>query len=456
MRRKKGMGGLLFIVTVVVGVAAGLFVFNSAMFEREAPKVAVPEGEFWDGRTPLKITLADALSGLKSYTVQLKSAEGSRVVAEETFPTPLPEKEITLKAASLLTGKRSESVTLHISVRDASRWDFFAGNTAEVEKTFTIDARRPNVSVVSNSYKITRGGAALVVFRAEDEHLESVYIDTAFGKRFRVQPFYAEGYYIALIAWPVTEERFRADVIARDLAGNESRVYIPLHLQEKHYNTSKITLSDRFLNGKVADLAYLYGVDSDATALERFRFVNETLRDKNEKRIHEITSKVGTGKVDAFTQTPFYPLKNAKVVAGFGDHRLYYYNGEQVGESYHLGLDLASIKMGQIVTQNPGEIVFASENGIYGNMPVLAHGLGLYTLYGHCSSLNVAEGDHVGRGASIARTGVSGYAMGDHLHFGVLVQGVEVRPEEWMDKQWIRLNITDVIADAKRIMSGRQ
>ena len=42
--------------------------------------------------------------------------------------------------------------------------------------------------------------------------------------------------------------------------------------------------------------------------------------------------------------------------------------------------------------------------------------------------------------------------MGDHLHFGVLVQGVEVRPQEWMDRQWIKLNITDVIKNAKRII----
>jgi murein DD-endopeptidase MepM/ murein hydrolase activator NlpD len=42
--------------------------------------------------------------------------------------------------------------------------------------------------------------------------------------------------------------------------------------------------------------------------------------------------------------------------------------------------------------------------------------------------------------------------MGDHLHFGILVQGVEVRPEEWMDKKWLKLNITDTIRDAKKII----
>ena len=44
--------------------------------------------------------------------------------------------------------------------------------------------------------------------------------------------------------------------------------------------------------------------------------------------------------------------------------------------------------------------------------------------------------------------------MGDHLHFGVLVQGIEVRPAEWMDSTWIKLNITDVIENAKKIIDG--
>jgi murein DD-endopeptidase MepM/ murein hydrolase activator NlpD len=117
-----------------------------------------------------------------------------------------------------------------------------------------------------------------------------------------------------------------------------------------------------------------------------------------------------------------------------------------------MGLDLASKAMAEIKPQNGGEVVFADYNGLYGNMPLIHHGLGLYTLYGHCSSVSVSQGDSVSPGQVIARTGKSGYAMGDHLHFGALVQGVEVRPQEWMDKKWIKLNITKVIKDAKKMI----
>ena len=97
-------------------------------------------------------------------------------------------------------------------------------------------------------------------------------------------------------------------------------------------------------------------------------------------------------------------------------------------------------------------VVYADYNGIYGNMPIIHHGMGLYTLYAHCSNMNVQEGDRVKAKAVIANTGMTGSVLGDHLHFGVLVQGVDVRPQEWMDKQWIRLNITEVMSNARRII----
>ncbi len=159
--------------------------------------------------------------------------------------------------------------------------------------------------------------------------------------------------------------------------------------------------------------------------------------------------------ISTFKIHKMYPLKNGQVVARFGDHRKYYYKGKFVSEAYHLGLDLASHAMAPIKSQNGGKVVFADYNGIYGNMPIISHGLGLYTLYGHCSSLDVTAGDMVTPNSEIAHSGKSGYAMGDHLHFGVLVQGIEVRPQEWMDKKWIKLNISDIIKSAKKTINGR-
>ena len=83
---------------------------------------------------------------------------------------------------------------------------------------------------------------------------------------------------------------------------------------------------------------------------------------------------------------------------------------------------------------------------------MIDHGLGLYTLYGHCSKVMVKKGDEVQADQAIAKTGTSGLALGDHLHFGILVQGIEVRPIEWFDAGWIKTNIDDVFAQADKVI----
>ena len=87
---------------------------------------------------------------------------------------------------------------------------------------------------------------------------------------------------------------------------------------------------------------------------------------------------------------------------------------------------------------NHGVVAFAGPLGIYGNTVVIDHGLGVFSLYGHLSELSVEAGGRVQKGESVGRTGQSGLAGGDHLHFSMLVHGEFVDPLEWFDAKWIR------------------
>jgi len=451
--RRKGSSALfgwLFLAVLLGGV---LYIYNSKMFERVSPTISLQNNGYWNLRKPLKLDISDA-SGIKSYKVTLKTSADEIVLYNEYLVKYSDSIHIEIKPPRSAYAMNYKKIQISVEVVDNSKWNLFEGNKATGAFVLNIDKKRPKLSIIANSYKISKGGSALVIFKAEDENLKDIYIETNYGKKFKVTPFYKKGYYISLLAWPVKERTFKASVIANDVANNSSKAYIPLYLKNKPYKLSHIKISDRFLKGKIADLAYEFVETQGVTdPLEQFRIINEKVRAKNEKLIHKITSEVPQEMISDFKINKMYPLKNAQVVAHFGDHRKYSYGGSPLSESYHLGLDLASNSLAEIKPQNGGDVVYADYNGLYGNMPIISHGLGLYTLYGHCSSVIVNSGDTINDYDVIARTGKSGYAMGDHLHFGVLVQGIEVRPQEWMDSTWIKLNITNVIKDAKKLIN---
>ena len=102
-----------------------------------------------------------------------------------------------------------------------------------------------------------------------------------------------------------------------------------------------------------------------------------------------------------------------------------------------LGFDLATTANAPVTAANDGVVALAEFFGIYGNTIVIDHGYGLMSLYGHLSSFAVSKGDRVTRGQKIAQSGATGLAGGDHLHFSMLFQSIQVDPREWWDPHWI-------------------
>jgi murein DD-endopeptidase MepM/ murein hydrolase activator NlpD len=456
--RKKSSNSLGIIILGLL-IGAGAYIFTSQGFERNAPVVKSDDFIYWN-RKNLDIKIADD-SALKSYKVQVSDGENTLVVANEVIAENIKEKTIHIVyPKKVIDGARldpkAKKLQLIVEVTDKSNWNFFQGNTVTKIINVEVDYKRPDINILSNSYSVTRGGVGLVVFQVKDKGLKNFYVQAG-GNRFKAQPYKKAGYYATLIVWPYNKENFIANIVAEDKAGNKRISNIPFYLLSKKYRTSWMEAKDKFIDGKISDLI---ASDPDYSMienrLEKLRTINETMRLKNEELIHSLSVKVSDELLDEWKIKKFYPLKNAAKVASFGDDRHYYYESKEneVSNSQHVGLDLASTKMAKIVSSNPGVVVYSDYNGIYGNMPMIDHGLGLYTLYGHCSNILVKTGDRVGAGFAIAQTGRSGLALGDHLHFGILVQGIEVRPEEWMDRKWIRDNIDKVFAVANKIIEG--
>ena len=162
------------------------------------------------------------------------------------------------------------------------------------------------------------------------------------------------------------------------------------------------------------------------------------MRQKNEARIREL---LNDSAPERLWEGAFLQLPNSQVTSRFAERRSYFVGGEQVSKATHFGYDLASTRAAPILAAAGGRVVYAEELGIYGNCVLLDHGLGLASLYGHLSRLDVEPGERVDRGQPLGLSGATGLAGGDHLHFAILVGESYVDPLEWWDAKWVQSNV---------------
>jgi murein DD-endopeptidase MepM/ murein hydrolase activator NlpD len=304
----------------------------------------------------------------------------------------------------------------------------------------TVRLEPPQVTVLSTFHYINHGGSEFVVYRATPEDVES-------GVRVgnvEYPGFPAAG--VGITSDPALRVAFFGllfdqdlntafNVFARDPAGNEALAALDHQVFPKPYSKSRIAIDDRFIGRVVPAIASNSPQEKIPTddLLSGFLQINGDLRQKNNQYLMELAKK---SDPKMLFKGPFQQLGNSQVEARFADTRTYVYKGKEVDRQVHLGFDLAVTANVPIVAAEAGTIVHASDLGIYGNCVVIDHGLGVMSLYGHLSSIGVKVGDHVEKGSELGRSGMTGLAGGDHLHFTMLVGGQQVTPVDWWSKQW--------------------
>ena len=456
MRKKSSFGKILFFILFIASCAAGGFVYLSPMFEKNAPIIEFKDNIYWNLKSKLNLSISDD-SGIKFYKVIFKDGSKEIVLDTQVLLEVKNRVDLELKAPELDMFFKSSEVNIIVEAIDSSKWNFLEGN--KIVKTFDlkIDRKKPEAAVISNSFAIKRGGSALVIVKVEDENLEDSYISFNNEQKFELIPFYKSNYYISLIAWPITMENFSiVNLVAIDKADNKSIIKVPLYIRNIKDKASKINITDSFIQNVSTKVLDQSGKEIPEGLVDTFIKQNELLRSQNVAKIEEVSKKyMDKDFVSEFNINPFKRLENAATAGQFGQKRSYYHNNIKIDEAWHLGVDWASIKKADIYTTNKGRVIFNDYLGIYGNTIILDHGFGLQTLYAHTSASNVNVGEKVESNQKIGNTGVSGAVLGDHLHFGVLVQGIEVDPLEWMDKNWIKTRVTDIIDEAKKVIDNK-
>ena len=374
----------------------------------------------------LKVNITDD-RGLKDVCFSLS---GGACVAEESCSRDLGEQSFDLLIDLEKCTVNSEPLKMKVTVNvvDTS----IIANKASDSIELTYDRQAPNLTTLSGTLSMKRGGTGVVIYEVGEVPAETgVLLDNLKFKAFglgenKYLSFYAHPYY-------VEADDFKPRVFAADKAGNIRKIRPGSRTASWAYRSEVIELTDSFLE-TVKDKMM---ATSTGNPLDVFIEINDKIRQENYQRIVQLCQKTVPEKL----WDGVFLRNQGATKASFADARTYKYHSEVVSQQVHTGLDIAGINNTQIFAANHGTVIFVGEIGIYGNVVIIDHGYGLSTLYGHLNKADVREGDRVRKGDVIAVSGETGLAFGDHLHFEVRVNGVSVNPIEWFDPVWVANNI---------------
>jgi murein DD-endopeptidase MepM/ murein hydrolase activator NlpD len=330
----------------------------------------------------------------------------------------------------------------------------------KVQSTASHDVQvrleKPMIAVLSTKHYINLGGSEMVVYRATPPDVESgVQVGDILYPGYPAGGVKIEGVHIAdpAVKLAFIALRYDQDVntpmfaYAKDEAGNSARADFDRLTFPKPFKKSRIELNDAFLDRVVpAILATTTEVAPQGANLDKFLVLNGELRRKNAETIANYSKQSSPEML--WNGVVFHPFTNSAVEAAFADQRTYVYGGKDVDRQTHLGFDLARVVNSPVVAANRGKVVHASPLGIYGNCVIIDHGMGVQSLYGHLSSFAVKVGDTVEKEQELGKSGMTGLAGGDHLHFTMLVNGQMVNPVEWWDQHWIQDRILRKLREA--------
>ncbi len=419
---------LLFIV--VVAIAAITFV----MLRAASPVIDLPNPTASLGQaSPISVHVHDK-NGVRKAAAYVEQNGARYPLWQMNQPNNAPEGAWTFTAGIRTTPQlRDGKATLIV---EATSNDL-RGKTARIAKEVTIVSQPPTVSVDSDQHYLYLGMADLATLNVTGSYTQA-------GVRVGDQSFRAwpmpggkSGLFsLFAFAWNMPQGTIPL-AFAANAAGNDVTTPMTVQFPKKEqprYTTHDLQVSDAFMQKVIGEL----DPNGSGDLAARFVKINSDMRKANNKTLADLQYK--TADHWLFSQ-PFTRQSNAATEASFADLRNYIYHGQKIDQQVHLGYDLAVTQHVGVEASNDGKVVYAAPLGIYGNCIVVDHGYGLQTIYGHLSRIDVHEGDMVKRSQVMGLSGMTGMAGGDHVHFAMQLDGVQIDPKEWWDPHWIQDHI---------------
>jgi len=438
---------LLIILALIVLFPLAVILFFR--LEGDAPQVVLtPDPQALGVAQELTLKITDAKSGLRHLQVMLLTGEHQVELARERWPISgllrggsVREHALAITVQPKALGLTDGPARLQVTATDFAWRRWLRGNRTYIEKKVVIDTQPPLVSVLTQAHNLNPGGTGLIVYKLSEDCPRS---GVRVGERF----FPGHGGLggdplLRLSFFALSYEQKRGTVlrlVAEDGAGNQAQVGFNHYIRKKRFKKDTIRISDGFLNRKMPEFVSIMPEIGSGSLVEQFLKVNRDLRTDSYEKIVQICQ---ASDPQFHWQGVFLRLPNAARKAGFADQRTYYYQDREIDRQVHMGIDLASVAQSPVPAANSGRVAFVGPIGIYGNTVVIDHGFSLFSLYSHLSDTNVVQDQTVAKGDIVGRTGSTGMAGGDHLHFGMVVHDTYINPLEWWDPHWIKDNVTD-------------
>jgi hypothetical protein len=424
------------IVIILFVLLAAFLGYMAAI--SNAPEVRLdPALKAIGNTTPVKVQVV-APHGVRHMTAAVEQGGAKYTVFDKQYPThrmvvsgagkAVVDVIFTAgkdKAKALKDGKARLTVT--------AQSNDFLGRSASASADIEVITTPPRLSVDGFQHYINQGGSELVTFTASGYWTEAgVRVGKYTFRSFPMPGGKSENARFAIFAYPWDlGPGVEPQVYVRNPAGTEAHGHFWFKLFPKKFRAEDFKLTDPVMNRLVDQIT----PDTPGDLLQRFLKINGEMRRANNQTLSDLRLKT---EQQVLWHGPFVQLGNSKVEAHFADVRTYIYDGKKVDQQVHLGFDLAVRMHTPVAAANDGKVLWASDLGIYGNCIVIDHGYGLQSIYGHLADFGVKVGDIVKKGPELGKSDSTGLALGDHLHFSMMVDGVQVNPVEWWDEHWIK------------------
>src|SRR4051794_31690496 len=423
---------LVAALGAVIIVVVGVFLLSGKKIDLTLTQPVKAIGE----NTTVNVQ-ASAAKGVKSFTASVSQNGQTRRVFEDKSKSSAGTRTFQFAAGRKQADFLKEGPARLII---EAKSNDLRGCTSTLEQEVQVVLRPPTIVPDGRQHYINQGGAELVTVDLGGNWTDAGVRAGQYSAGTFPMPGEADSsshrFSLFPFPWDLSPDTVPV-AFARNDAGTEVTGTFWVKVFPKRFRESTIPLNDKNMGKVVGEL----DPSGTGSLVDRFVRLNRQMRRENGQTVYNL--RTNTEKKILWSG-PFIPVKGTRE-SFFADKRSYVYNGRKVDEQVHLGYDLAQTQNSPVKAANSGKVIYADRLGLYGNCVIIDHGYSLQSLYGHMSKLLVKVGDIIAKEQQIGISGATGMAFGDHVHFSMMIAGVQVDPKEWWDEHWIHDRILSKI-----------